>query len=375
MTTAVAASIPHPHIQHDVVFGDKYFKFARVTIDSTCKLYIALFYKALSYSTWIFSKDYYAYYKNKAIFYFAQAISKPYSYSITGDKIIEFSLNMFSSLKNRDFVKVKKFEDLKSYYGKDTISLWESVGTEKIPLKKDSLDALKDLSDGCCAGISLDFISNYLKEIKAGKTPIDAIKSISYRFKKGASKEAELAQIFYQFLDDSAFVAAKIKKASEHLEESSKKFFESLKQLEDIQNLDELYKASELLIEETRKSGQEQMNNLAYGKSLTYKPIAKKFGLNIQKPNTLATTIKDKDRVANFKEFVQNLPNGAYLVQVPEHAFIFIKTDNDSYIFDPIFGSFRIKLEDNTLFNLCKDYFFIKRRPTEFINFNKCELI
>jgi len=117
-------------------------------------------------------------------------------------------------------------------------------------------------------GISLDFMLNYLKEIKAGKAPIDAIKSIAHRFKNGASKEAELAQIFYQFLDDSAFVALKSKKAREHIEESNKKFSESLEKLKDINDIDELHKARESIIEETRKRGQEEMNSLAYGKSL-----------------------------------------------------------------------------------------------------------
>jgi len=290
-----------------------------------------------------------------------------------GNKLIEFSSNCFSSLKRKDFVKVKQFEDLKTYYKEDTIKQWESVGTDKIPLKKDKLDGLRNLSDGCCMGISLDFMLNYLKEIKAGKAPIDAIKSIAHRFKNGASKEAELAQIFYQFLDDSAFVALKSKKAREHIEESNKKFSESLEKLKDINDIDELHKARESIIEETRKRGQEEMNSLAYGKSLKNKPIAKKFGLNIQKPHTFFTTNTDKNKESWFKEFVKNLPNGAYTVQVHEHVFCFIKTDKDSYIFDSNFGIIRITLEENTFFNLCKDYY--AKKPVQFINFNRYALL
>ena len=200
-------------------FCDRRFKCIRLVADCIAKIYLSIFYTAIFYLAYPFSRRVSLQAKEWSHIYSAQG-ARILTYLKYGNQIIDFSFNFSPRMEKKT---------MEEAFGKGEIEKWSQNAAPFGHLMKERLTP-KECREGCCAGMTLDLISTYLKEVRKGNTPASAIRLASSRASEGASKEAELAQIFGDALERSSIDAESIKEACAPISEQSKELLAELEE-------------------------------------------------------------------------------------------------------------------------------------------------
>lgn len=350
MTTAIA-TISKEHVP----FADQNCKILRFLANVVISAVKAFFNFVIAIISWPFSSSYFQHYLSMAQYHFIKVISFIMAVKNQGD-IIDFSINCTTCVKEH-IENAVEIDELEKMYG--SLESWYQIGTPDIPLNLKQLKRL-DMGEGVCFGMSLDFLSHYLQEIEHGKTPEEAIKAISYRYSEGAPDEAQIAHIFYHALEIGQTLHEikletdrKIDKYQRDMALWLKEEQEKVQAQIGHANFDVQNAMKNVLLQSNEKfkefEKQVLTKFLKESVSLILKRedlIAQRMGLACNKTNAFFLKANEREHFENdFHGFVHNLPNGSYKVGLHRgkgfvgHAVIFIKTDEEWFIFDPNFGT------------------------------------
>ncbi|HEY2811684.1 MAG TPA: hypothetical protein VGJ00_09910 [Rhabdochlamydiaceae bacterium] len=264
----------------------------------------------------------------------------------SGEDILSAKIKILQTIDDNE----EEYKALQCLYGVETVDRWvRTVGIQNLGLLQ-----RKKMLNGCCAGMSLEFISSYIQQLKAGKAPEESIKVIAPRFAYGASKLAQIAQIF-----ESALIKQNGSRSDKSKEEIDRWYKEEKQRIAQIQprnpmaivNLMESYNARliALLSELTARLEQKPI--------LLNKSIGKAMGLEVEETGVRRFENPNPARKAAmqpaFKAFIENLPTGIYELtlsarfdKLSDHAICFIKTNSGKhFLFDPNYGTFALKPE------------------------------
>jgi len=321
----------------------------------------AFFYKTISWSSWIFSQRVSHHFDSLANYRLKLALRRPITLWVFGSKIIDFTTNTSTRIKEID--EQNEIDALKKLYGDHVIARWLETETQDVRLYQKNLARLEIAQDGCCAGMSWDFISHYWKEIEKGNAPIDAVKAIAHRYREGAPDEAQLAQIFYTALSV--------------LHDWDKIYVDQYNILKTKLNKDIIEKVETYLRRNFTDSSEATHARLAIEKLKLFNDLfqrinredffreleiaAKKMGLSSQLVGHYM--LEDTEKMApNFQQSIDQLPLGIYEVSLrpvyrhddhiqenvlPGHSIVFIKTEDTCFIFDPNFATLVLSKEES----------------------------
>lgn len=176
---------------------------------------------------------------------------------------------------------------------------------------------------GWCYGMSVEFISDYLKHRAKGKQPMEAIKATSPAYIDGASWRAELIQY-----------------AEHHLSDPRLTRKEGLAALENFTS-------------ETCRPPQEKVCMTLFGENDGVRnPWCEFLSLSsesIHETSDFEEGMKTPTS-ANARESIEALAEGVYLTTLSGdkkagHAIVFIKTNENCFIFDPNEGTYSFPTE------------------------------
>jgi hypothetical protein len=366
--TAVVGSVP---------FREQNFQFARVTLDTTSRLCISVFYQTISLCCWAFSRYNYEYYSSLASYQRLCAECYWLAYMNFGDHLIDFCINEPISPP----VYEKGIEALKKLYG-DAIDEWSKLDSLNIPLLESLLTPKAFGSDdGCCAGISLDAIAESLKKIEQGMSPDDALKNLCGRYTYGAPPPAELAQIFLEALHPVG--------KKEQIDSFKQKYKENLSSLcEEAKLAIKSAKAAEkkklLALNFIMKA--KQLEEAFYNEVITIAAdssyekiqlIAAKMGLSLYHQ---AQFHHDKPEASSSQldQMIRNLPIGVYFIglrsRIGAHALAYFKVDAKThFIIEPNFAI--LQPPDSALDTLRDRIFAICPQESVYlVSFYRCSL-
>jgi hypothetical protein len=278
-----------------VAFMDQRLKTLRVVADLTSDVIIGLFCKIISACLWLACCPGASYrYSSLAHYYINRGCDHATAYATYSDKIVNFAYNTPRHVKEILLEEVSEKKALYQMYGKKRIQKWLKIGNEIISVKKKYLSRCDMIEGGCCTGMSFEFNAKYLQGIEKGLEPLEAVKYASYRYAKGATKKAELIQIFGKALH--------IKKRKD--------------------------------LPEKERIAWETQRVVA-----RWCILADKVGLKMQKITNYPHTDMNK-KTKQLERFVKQLPDGAYTVLLtPDkgvgHAISVVKADDECFLFNP----------------------------------------
>lgn len=342
-------------------FCDKNFKVLRVAADAISRLCLALFYKIISISCWPISSKGFHHYKSLANYQWARVGSVLVSYSKFGKEVVDFCANSSTRVKEHFPQDVDEYERLKRMYGNEVIDRWSRIGTGEIPLQIDRLCKKEMGSEGCCLGMSFHFISFYLQQIRLGKSPVEAVKSIAGFYVDGAPEEAECAQIFYAALDTSNLIEAEDRLRQQNSDARREETLRWLAAEEerlhrlipvDREGFEEEFARVQVEAERRIQNIRtETLSDKLRGEARIHAKreqiIANAMGLAIERPVIYAYEQIEGSRDMEFERFIDQLPNGAYQVAFESekaHGIVFIKTaEGLHFIHEPNFATLAVR--------------------------------
>ncbi|MGB7977747.1 MAG: YopT-type cysteine protease domain-containing protein [Chlamydiales bacterium] len=331
----------------------------------------------------IFSRDIACTYFSMASTQFNRGSNALVTYCQFGEKLIDFSYNGCVIAPSSDTEQ----NALRARYGSNAIDQWLRIGTKEIPLKPEKL---KRVETGICLGMTLDFLKQYLQQMQAGVSPMEAIREISSRYVTGAPDQAQLAQIFYSALDSTHV----IEKEWAHLDASMEgqrtdtlRWFDQ--QREQIRALSREQILERLTQVQTQCN--ERLNNFRVD-ALSKKIVAiarietqrdeiasNQFGLQMGSARIYAHEEISAEYDVEFSQFLEELPNGCYAggfrAKGCAHAVTLIKSSDSQYfLFDPNFGTLVFKKNEiaEKLWNIGKS-FYLKNGLCS-LSFSSCRL-
>jgi hypothetical protein len=310
--SVTAAIFPAAVYPNTIPFCDKKFQKMRVVADFVNRICLALIYKIVHVATWLFSAEVSHRYHSLAKYEFYRC-GTLFDFIDYGGEIVDFSTNCFPRVKERLPKDVTELDRLRQIYGADKVDhLYREY-----PWKH--LVERREITSGCCWGMSMDFISSYLQQLDEGMTPLEAVRHIAPHFVEGASDRAQLAHIFFPYSgpgknrEDFFRIVEEMAEANEdQLEKSRLDFYKSTVVLNDAFHL------------HAEESSVHVMKN--YDKSVAQAP---------------------------FEDFVDGLPAGCYemtiyfskgdLAKTKGHSIAWIKTDEETnFIFDSNIGTLAV---------------------------------
>ncbi len=340
-------------------FCDRDFQCIRVVADSISRLCLALFYEILSLCSWVVSSAVSHHYASWASYQTNRAVNQLGAYLSFGSEVVDFCINSSTRVKELLPNHTTENEALRNIYGDAAIDRWSQIGTAKIPLDKARLSRREMASDGCCFGMSLDFISHYLTEVRSGKTPLQAVKAIAGRYVDGAPDEAQLAQTFYAALDTSSLLATEkaalepnFNAKNDEVQSWLKAEQHRIKGLghrempEQLTNLqDQLAKKMQNLRTETIR---DTFTIRAQVEEMQDEIMVNTFGCTSHMVSIYVCEEPNEDAFLEFEKIVNTLPHGTYHVGLsPDthagHAIVYIKTGTgEHFIHEPNFATLAI---------------------------------
>lgn len=206
----------------------------------------------------------------------------------------------------------------KELTGKRFHSWCKNSASEKIPLLESELK--KEVKEACF-GISLDYIARYLRQIRSGRSPREAVIQVSQLFREKATKEAHMVQSLHRAQDIDTL---KISWKNEYEDACSNALAKFLSSPLGTQiDTPKPQSAEELLI-------------------LKDNQIAKNLGIEL----SFASALVDRVTKRELNAHVKALKPGVYFVNCFEqmlglaHAAVLIKVnDRESYLHEPSQGS------------------------------------
>ena len=328
------------HVKEKTVsdaFCNKNFKSIRVYANATSRLCLSLFYNIIScYYRWIGSHAFQNYYQSIAYYHYNRGWNQLYAYLTFENEIINFSINSLQIRKDfftNDDV-ISKAKTLRNLYGSVNLERWLKIQEKHFFLDENELHSKAVVKRGCCVGMSLDFISQYLK---SERPPLETVQSITSSHKKGASNEAHLAQIFFESLRLQKNIETQLRADGHSFLQTlpDDQYQKLAKECLGMENLMTRYKeiCPKFL----------QTNQKIYAGK--YQPIAKNFGIVIDVDSLSIYRCREDHggkfiNDSAFSAFVNNLLNGVYLVRFLSksgtgHIIVYIRTKTEHFIYDP----------------------------------------
>ncbi|HEV3270241.1 MAG TPA: hypothetical protein VGZ69_06305 [Candidatus Rhabdochlamydia sp.] len=359
-------------------FCNKNYKFIRVAADSISRLCLAVFYQIISYCYKIVGSPTAHHYESLALYQSGKA-KNLFTYLRFGKEIIDFCVNAPQQIKSPSSIHhVSEDQTLRSMYGDEDIDKWIEIITKDASPKLEELCSLK-ITDGCCLGMSLDFISHYLLNVNS-KKPLG---SFFDRYQEGAPKEAQLAQIFYRTLHSTKSLTEEkreriaienhalgatelgtienlIKRASD---EKSKNYFISLKS-------DQMKRVS--------TEGSKDIVKMVLDRNLIMtKPF--KFTMDIDNAIIFVPQEIEELQDLEFELIIDDLSAGIYYVSSTSgnsgHSMAYIKTEEGKHIiYDPNLAILAVNYNEAgaRLWKIVKRY--IKEDENFTVSFSPCSL-
>ncbi len=285
-------------------FCDRRFKCLRLAVDCILKIYLSIFYTALSYLAYPFSEKFSHQASDWSHIYALQG-GRFFVYLKYGNQLIDFSFNFSLRMHKKT---------MEEAFDKEDVERWTQNAAPFGSLIKEKLHPMRT-RPGCCVGMSLDLISTYLQEVRKGNSSIKAIRIASSKMSEGSTEEAELAQIFATALDPQPAI--------------------------------------------DRRVGNKWILGF-HGEELATVPIAPQlackedylcdsFGLREGKARGHLYSVPQETESPpkNYVDLMNRLENGAYQImlesrEMPGHSLALIKTSDTYYFFDPMLGTLAI---------------------------------
>lgn len=331
----------------------------------------------------IFSRDLAHMYLSMARAQFNQGGNALITYFKLGARLIDFSYNGCVIAPSAETEQ----KALRARYGSDTIDRWLQIGTEEIPLEPEKL---KRVEHGICLGMTLNFVKQYLQQIQASVSPIEAIRKISSQYVTGAPEEAQLAQVFYSALDSTHLIEREWARFDATLEREEKANLQWLKNQQDsIRTLPRDRILKELSNLETQcderlnsfrcKALSNKITTIANIEAKRAEIVSSKFGLQMGAPRIYAHEEISTKNDSEFSKFLEELPYGCYIggfrAKECAHAVTLIKSvDSQYFFFDPNLGTFVFEAHEiaEKLWNISKS-FYLKNGMCS-LSFSSCRL-
>lgn len=348
-------------------FQDKSFKILRVSGRFLYSLIASIFYNSIAACSWILRlKNVNHDYNALATYHFERAITSVFSYGIFGSNLINFGVNNSGPIKEPHLLDDKPLEKLKALYGNDFEVWYKKSSSGNLPIDEKKLHVVRE---GICYGISIDYISRYLKAMKASnEDPKDIIKAVSQHYVEHGTKEAQMTQILFEAQDYKNY------KAVMKVDEDPAFFTPNMSSEE----LKAAFKAKEEYDKAKYTEDYFIKKKLAYFKFLMdklearYKNTAQNLGLDIAYIETISKKKENKNEKLTDKlnDFLKSLEPGAYLLGTHSegnyrHATAYIKVSDDvNFFHDPNLGSSQLSLEEASVKML---------KPLEMFEFNEKE--
>lgn len=260
------------------------------------------------------AKDYFS----KAGYHFERMVGAIIGYATFGSRLINFGIN--HSGPTEDTVLNARFEQ------------WYcSASSDRLPIDRSKL---KHISSGICLGISMDFISRYLKLLQRSTDHAACVRQVSQLFCEKGTIEAQITQILYEAQDmqvlrksltnDFYRVQSQLKQTSRSIDQITEET--TPQELERILNQSVVVKLpTEQEIREIR-----------------YKQLAKNLCLDV----SLTKSFEGTGTVEELDGLLQSLEPGAYILvnkyknSKKGHAMAYIKISNEiGYLHDPKYGT------------------------------------
>ncbi len=324
-------------------FCDKIYKTIRVIGESVGRVLYGIVLAIIAIACRIFSRAWALTFRAMAEYqwYRAETLRKAY-WAFEETELIEFSCNGCWPAPPAD----TELAALRQRYGSDTIDRWLQIGTEEVPLKSENL---KRVGIGICSGMSLDFIEQYLLQIQAGKSPMEAVRAICSRYVEGASDKAQLAQIFQAAVDDTMLRTKEWNRLAQCRKEQRQKVSFSPEEASLRKHLNQAFPGT-LLTDIRAHLARDQI-------------LGQQFGLNLGSAEIYVYHSLPQNYPASFSQFLEALPNGCYRTVIAftggAHAKSLIKTDTHYFLFDSNYGTlvFEKSAFPQKFWDLGKSYF------------------
>jgi|GEM_PF-5412774 len=333
-------------------FCDKDCKSARLAIDFVNAACSALFYKIIS-TAYILGRTrhsnemhrYYALRASNEKDKIRAVLLKCFTYKRYGSEIVDFSenggarlndmitnthLKIWQKGRSGKTLSERESQTLQFMYGPEIVDHWNRNVGMQIHFQH------LGLKRGCCLGMSLDFISSYLREQKSGKSSLECIMAIAPRFAQGASEQAQMAQLSQEaWLEPYVSDQSQIGQLNRWFRQEKDKVSQlpPKDRIEALQDLvREFYQKIACIAEDVPSVDMALLKDLTKG--FAFEPEDAMYRFDISHPS-------DRSEFLAFSDFVHNVEPGVFVVFLRDknlsgHAIVFIKTEEGKdFIFDP----------------------------------------
>lgn len=361
----------------DCSFHGRKYKWLHVQSRILYSTMMGLFYRAMSFVCGLFKlheaanrfqsmKDYHNY----------RVASTKSIYHVFDKKIVNFSMNTTGMHKEGDVHKK---------YGPVLQEKINLAASEEIPIDHNGLQ-IPHIMKGICSGMSMDFISQYLHQLKNGSNPLSVVKKVSQLYVEGGTKTAQMLQIICAAQNTSQINVSVHQKIDEYFRlrgELSELFKQAkanaLSKTETanfvrstVQKYEDVYTEIDVLA--------------AQSSERRFQASGKIVNLNV-KLNKIVFTEDIKEVLAGFVEYFSGLEPGAYLLGLldkkelkskspdAKHAITYIKTSQDiGFIFDPNFATLVTTKDEQAsfLWDFVKKQYIVGKDNN--INVYRCDL-
>jgi hypothetical protein len=357
----IVPPLPQVGTRSKLTFSEQRFKSLRILTATGAHVAKGLFYQILSSSYSLFKSEHAERYAALRNYHYKSGLVRAYFYLIFKDAVIDFSVNSYLRIKENS--SLTDYEKLLQLYGKKAVTQQFHMKSQYYSVQKKHLrvggmnSKFGEHSNGCCAGISFEFISSYLREIKMGKDDLEAVKVSALPFVNGATPKAELAQICLAALQrkkrntflkqlgaierENSRLCEEIRLAEVNLDLRSKARKRTNECIDLIVKMRILKEKTIIIEEEAAPWGEDYINAWAKSGDFKMKSVGKYlFG-------------DTEGRKERFLHFVNELSDGVYMVRLQPkegvgHALVFVKkAAGMDFIFDPDGGALTLNRKDS----------------------------
>jgi len=343
-----------PQKAQDVSFYGKRFKALRVTGSFLYSVIASLFATILSGCNWLIRrKNAHLYYRDLASYHWHRGWNHVGAYHYFKSRVINFTLN---ARKPERHTSVQNLNISKAF-GQELDRRKKLATSELIPIDP---KRYKLPHRGVCMGMSLDFISHYLRNQKTIADPLDNIKQVSQLFAEGATREAQMTQMLHHAQKTEKLTTMTHKQKKNEAKQLIKRM-ESLKaELNSLNRKKGLPRKEsyQLLVNLKRinhkvdELGSEIKKLNKKYEVIRYKKMLHQLGLihhlKLKDHITLLDeNLSIKQTPEDFQNYIDKLSAGAYILSLhsatANHAMVYIKSDQKTgFVHDPNFATVKL---------------------------------